>query len=186
MAYMTVVSPIDPLPILSCPHMSRFYFSAAFACRNASRSNRLSSGSVITVGTSSALPLQTKQHASLPGSCSEEMVRTSSISFLLRRCGLLPPLGLGLLDQRFFVLVFPLDLSALGLGIQGRLVPDTVDKACNQSRVAQNLERRENRTALATSRAKSRRKATGSTLTLTPCEAILDRRRLGNEEGETR
>lgn len=54
--------------------------------------------------------------------------------------GLLPPLGLGLLDQTLLAGVFVLDLGALSLRADRRLVVDTIDETGNESRVAEDVD----------------------------------------------
>jgi hypothetical protein len=58
---------------------------------------------------------------------------------LLLGLGLLLVLGLGLLDQALLASVLVLDLCALGDGVEGRLVVDTVDETGNESRVTEDL-----------------------------------------------
>jgi hypothetical protein len=54
--------------------------------------------------------------------------------------GLLPPLGLSLLNQTLLAGVLVLDLGALGLGVEGGLVVNTVDETGNESRVTEDLK----------------------------------------------
>lgn len=58
---------------------------------------------------------------------------------LLLGLGLLLVLGLGLLDQALLAGVLVLDLRALGDGVEGGLVVDTVDDTSNESRVTEDL-----------------------------------------------
>jgi hypothetical protein len=56
--------------------------------------------------------------------------------------GLLPPLGLSLLDQALLACVLMLDLCALRNGVERRLVVNTVDNTGDESRVAEDLSRK--------------------------------------------
>ena len=53
--------------------------------------------------------------------------------------GLLPPLGLSLLDQTLLAGILVLNLGALSLGVEGRLVVNTIDETGNKSRVTEYL-----------------------------------------------
>jgi hypothetical protein len=53
--------------------------------------------------------------------------------------GLLLVFRLGLLDQSLLASILVLDLCALGHGVEGGLVVDTVDETGNESRVTEDL-----------------------------------------------
>jgi hypothetical protein len=53
--------------------------------------------------------------------------------------GLLPVFGLGLLDEALLASILVLNLGALGHGVEGGLVVDTVNETGNEGRVTEDL-----------------------------------------------